>query len=95
MNVTGQITAWPNLIVDFPATVGALPPLVKGELGRELTIFTETFREALPRVILHSLSGGRSIVSVSIGTRGRVGTQVQNAGDQCCPRIPQELWHPQ
>ena len=39
VNVMGQITAWPNLMVDLPATVGALAPLIKGELGRELTMF--------------------------------------------------------
>ena len=39
MNETGWITAWPNLIVDFPATMGALAPPVRGELGRELTMF--------------------------------------------------------
>ena len=39
MNVTGWITAWPNLMVDLPATVGALAPPVKGELRRELTMF--------------------------------------------------------
>ena len=39
MNVTGRITAWPNLIVDLPGTVRALAPPVKGELGRELTMF--------------------------------------------------------
>ena len=39
MNVTGQIMAWPNLMVDLPATVGALAPPVEGELGRELTRF--------------------------------------------------------
>ena len=34
INVTGRIMAWPNLMVDLPATVGALAPLVRGELGR-------------------------------------------------------------
>ena len=39
VNVTDQITAWQNLMVDLPATMGALAALVKGELGRELTMF--------------------------------------------------------
>ena len=39
MNMTGQIMACPNLMVNLPATVEALAPPVKGELGRELTMF--------------------------------------------------------
>ena len=35
MDVTGWVMAWPNLMVELPATVGAPGPLVKGELGRE------------------------------------------------------------
>ena len=39
VKVTGWMTAWPNLMVDLLATVGALAPLVKGELGRKLMMF--------------------------------------------------------
>ena len=38
VNVMGRIMAYPNLMVDLPATMGALAPPVKGELGRELTM---------------------------------------------------------
>ena len=62
MNVTvGWVMAWLNLMVELPATVGALAPPVKGELGRELTTcfdLTKTLCGASPRMILHSLSGG-------------------------------------
>ena len=34
MNAAGRVTAWPNLIVELPATVGAPAPPVKGELGK-------------------------------------------------------------
>ena len=68
----GQVMAWPNLMVELPATVGAPGPPVKGELGRELTTFwlTETLHGASPRMILHSLFGSRSMVGVSTGIRG-------------------------
>ena len=93
MNVTGRITAWPNLMVDLPATVGALAPLVKGELGRELMMFwpMEMFREASPSMIPHSLSGGRSIVGVSTGSRGRVGTRHRTLEINTAPHYPGSL----
>ena len=69
MNAAGQVVAWPNLMVELPATVGAPAPPVKGELGRELMTcwLTETPRGASPRMILHSISAGRLIVGVSTG----------------------------
>ena len=93
MDVTGWATAWPNLMVELPATVGAPTPLVKGKLGRELTTFwlMETLCGASPRMILHSLSGSRSIVGVSTGTRGKVGTRHRMLEVNATPCSPETL----
>ena len=93
MNATGRVAAWPNLMVELPATVGAPAPPVKGELGRELTMFwlVETLREASPRMILHSLSGSRLIVGVSTGLRGKVGTRHRMLEINAAPHSPKTL----
>ena len=93
MDATGRVTAWPNLMVELPATVGAPGPPVKGELRRELTMFwlAETLCEASPRMILHSLSGVRSIVGVSTGLRGKLGTRCRMLEINAAPRSPGTL----
>ena len=80
-------------MVEFPATVGAPAPLVKGELGRELMMFwlVETLCGASPRMILHSLSGSRLIVGVSTGVRGRVGTRCRMLEINAAPCSPKTL----
>ena len=93
MNAVGQVTAWPNLIVELPATVGVPAPPVKGELGRELMTCwpVEILRGASPRMILDSIPAGRSIVGVSTRLRGKLGTKLQNARDQHCPAFTRNL----
>ena len=61
MDTAGRVMAWLNLMVELPATVGALAPPVKGELGRELMTCwpVEILREASPRTILHSIPTGQ------------------------------------
>ena len=97
MNVAGRVTAWPNLIVELPATVGVPAPPVKGELGRELTTCWPAgiLRGASPKMILHSIPVGRSIVGVSTGLRGKLGTRHRTLEINAAPHVHQEPWHPQ
>ena len=55
------------------------------------------FRGASSRVILHSLSSGRSIVGVSTGSRGRVGTRHRMLEINTAPHSPENVkrrWKP-
>ena len=51
----------------------------------------ETVREVSPRVIPHSFPGGRLIVGVSTGSRGRVGTRQRTSEISAAPRSPEIL----
>ena len=85
--------AWPNLMVELPATVGAPAPPVKGELGRELMTCwpAEILHGASPRTILHSIPAGRSIVGVSTRLRGKLGTRHRTLEINAAPRSPENL----
>ena len=89
----GQVTACPNLMVELPATVRVPAPPVKGEVGRGLTTCwpTEILHGASPRMILHSIPAGRSIVGVSTGFRGKLGTRRRMLEINAAPHSPETL----
>ena len=72
----GQITAWPNFMLDLPVGMGTHIPPVKVELWRELGVpwLAGMDLGVSPKMILHSFSGGRSMHNMSTGLKGKFGT---------------------
>ena len=77
-------------MVDLPVAVGALTPPVKGELGRELNAPWTAGKglDALPKVILHSFSGRRSMLGTSTRSKGKVGTSWMTLDVNATPHSP-------